>query len=78
MPPSPCRASSSTAATRGSASPAARIAAASLYGTWMKPEGRGSKPLRALSLPVAASVARVRPCQDESMVMMWAWLLPCR
>ncbi|CFN82897.1 Uncharacterised protein [Bordetella pertussis] len=43
----------------------------------MNPDGMGPKPWRALSLPVAASVARVRPCQDESMVMMWACVLPC-
>ena len=53
--------------TRPSRAAAASTACRSLYGTRMKPEGSGSKPLRAFSEPVAASVASVRPCQARSI-----------
>ena len=43
----------------------------------MKPPGSGSKPLRAFSLPVAASVASVRPCQACSITIVCASGSPC-
>ena len=43
----------------------------------MKPEGIGSNPVRAFSLPVADSVASVRPCQAFSITMVCASGSPC-
>ncbi len=48
----------------------------SLYGTRTKPCTRGSKPACALRLPVADSVAMVRPWKALSMTMMCGSSMP--
>ena len=58
------------------ASAAWRTACSSLYGTRTNPGTSGSKPACALRLPVADSVASVRPCQACSITMIAAlWTL---
>ena len=64
MPPSPCTGSIMMPAVSGPM--ALRTAFMLLKGTWSKPCTSGPKPLRYLALPVAASMARVRPWKAPS------------
>src|SRR6478735_11589972 len=61
MPPSPWMVSKNTATTSLLPSVAARSAPMSLSGTRMKPSTSGPKPFCTFSLPVAESVAMLRP-----------------
>ncbi len=76
MPPSPWMISSITATMFLLCLPIALIASRSSYGTRTKPETSGSKPACALRLPVADSVAIVRPWNAFSMTMMVGESIP--
>ena len=66
-PPSPWIGSTMMPAVRGPI--ASRTAFMLLNGTWSKPSTTGPKPSRYLALPVAASVASVRPWNAPSKQM---------
>ena len=61
MPPSPWMVSKNTATTLGLPAVALFSASMSFSGTRMKPSTSGSKPFCTLGLPVADSVAMLRP-----------------
>ena len=67
MPPSPCTGSTMTPAVSGPM--ASRSAFRLLNGTWSKPSTSGPNPARYFLLPVAASIASVRPWNAPSKQM---------
>src|SRR3989338_7579718 len=69
-PPSPVMGSTSTATTSLLCSATVRTAFRSLYGTRLKPVTSGSKPAWILRLPVAESVASVRPWKLPSVTII--------